>query len=94
MDHVAVVTGGSGLPAREIARWLARRECAVAVVYVSHRDVAEATVDEIVAAGGAAFTVRADLRDMLDVERIFDEAIGGFVASTWSCTRTAQSPGS
>lgn len=75
---VAIVTGGSGSVGREIAWHLALREYAVVVVYLHDRGEAEAVVDEILAAGGAAFTVRADIGDQVDVERLFDEAISTF----------------
>jgi 3-oxoacyl-[acyl-carrier protein] reductase len=75
---VAIVTGGSSTVGREIAWQLALREFAVVVVYLDERGEAEAVVDEILAAGGAAFTVRADVSDEIDVERLFDETIAAF----------------
>jgi len=75
---VAIVTGGSSTVGREIAWQLALREFAVVVVYLDERGEAEAVVDEILAAGGAAFTVRADVNDEIDVERLFDETIAAF----------------
>jgi 3-oxoacyl-[acyl-carrier protein] reductase len=79
-DAVAIVTGGSWGPGRELARTLAGRGYAVVVVYLRDQRAAEAIVDEIVAAGGTALAVRADPTDELDVERLFDEtaaALGG-----------------
>lgn len=73
-DHpVAIVTGGSCGISREIAGALARRGYAVVVAYLRDRAEAEAAVDEILAAGGTALTVRADCADELDVERLFNE---------------------
>ena len=70
---VAIVTGGSCGAGREIARELATRGYAVVVVYLRHQGEAEAAVEEILAAGGTAVAVRADVADELDVERLFTE---------------------
>jgi len=77
-DKVAIVTGGSSGPGRELARTLAGRGYAVVVVYMADQVKAEAAVDEILAANGAAFAVRADIADELDVERLFDETAAAF----------------
>ena len=75
---VAIVTGGSGGTARDVARSLAARGYAVVVVYMRDRSEAEATVDEILAANGTALAVRADVTDELDVERLFEETTAAF----------------
>lgn len=75
---VAIVTGGSRSDGRGVVRALASQGCAIAVVYLEDQSEAEATVEEVLAAGGAAFTVRADLTDDLDVERVFKETIAAF----------------
>jgi 3-oxoacyl-[acyl-carrier protein] reductase len=77
-DAVAIVTGGSRGAGRELARELGRRGDAVVVVYLRDLREAEAVVDEILAANGTALTVRADVTDELDVERLFDEAAAAF----------------
>jgi 3-oxoacyl-[acyl-carrier protein] reductase len=77
-DAVAVVTGGSCGPGREIARTLASRGYAVVVVYLRDQGEAEAAVEEILAAGGTAVAVRADVADELDVERLFTETAAAF----------------
>ena len=77
-DAVAIVTGGSCGVGREIARTLASRGYAVVVVYLRHQREAEATVEEILAAGGTAVAVRADVADELDVERLFTETAAAF----------------
>ena len=75
---MAVVTGGSHGIGREVVRLLACRGYAIVVVYLDDQGSAEATVDEVFAAGGAAVAVRADITDDLDVERLFDETIAAF----------------
>lgn len=90
-DAVAIVTGGSCAIGREIAVKLARRGYAVVVVYLGHQGAAEAAVDEILAAGGTAVAVRADIADELDVERLFTEtaaAFGGADVVVHSAMRT------
>jgi 3-oxoacyl-[acyl-carrier protein] reductase len=77
-DAVAIVTGGARGAGREIARRLASRGYAVVVVYLRDQDAAEAAVDEILAADGAALAVRADVTDELDVERLFEETKAAF----------------
>jgi 3-oxoacyl-[acyl-carrier protein] reductase len=75
---VAIVTGGSCGAGRELAARLAGRGYAVVVVYLHHQAEAEATVEEIVGADGAALAVRADVADALDVERLFVETTAAF----------------
>lgn len=75
---VAIVTGGSCGAGREFARRLASRGYAVVVVYLRDQGEAEAAVQEIVAAGGTAVAVRADIGDELDVERLFTETAAAF----------------
>jgi 3-oxoacyl-[acyl-carrier protein] reductase len=79
-DAVAVVTGGSCGPGRDIARKLARRGYAVAMVYLRDQGHAEAAVQEILAAGGTTVAIRADVADELDVERLFTETTAAFGA--------------
>jgi 3-oxoacyl-[acyl-carrier protein] reductase len=75
---VAIVTGGSHGVGREIARTLARRGFAIVVVYDRDQGEAEAVVEQILAANGAALAVRADISDGLDVARVFDETADAF----------------
>jgi short chain dehydrogenase len=75
---VAIVTGGSVPAGREVARGLARWAWPVVVVYLDHQSRAEAAIAEIIAAGGTAITVRADLADDLDVQRLFTESVAEF----------------
>jgi 3-oxoacyl-[acyl-carrier protein] reductase len=74
----AIVTGGSFGPGREAARVLTSWGWAIVVVYLEHQRIADATVGEILATGGNAVAVRADLADELDVQRLFAESIAAF----------------
>jgi NAD(P)-dependent dehydrogenase (short-subunit alcohol dehydrogenase family) len=75
---VAIVTGGSFGPGREAALMLTSWGWSIVVVYLEHQRITEATVREILAAGGNAVAVRADLADELDVQRLFAESIAAF----------------
>jgi 3-oxoacyl-[acyl-carrier protein] reductase len=75
---VAIVTGASCATGRELARMLARRGYAVVLAYLRDQAEVDAVVDEILGAGGTAFTVRADIADELDIERLFDETEAAF----------------
>jgi 3-oxoacyl-[acyl-carrier protein] reductase len=75
---VAIVTGGSWDARRELAAELARRGYTVVVGYLRDQRAAEAVVEAILAAGGTALAVRADITDELDVERLFGETAAAF----------------
>ena len=77
-DPVVVVTDGACAIDRELVRRLARRNCAIVLVYLADQSAAEAAVEEILAARGTAVTLRADLTDDLDVDRLFTETIAEF----------------
>lgn len=61
--RVAVVTGGSRGIGRETAGRLAADGYAVVVGYAGNRDLAEAAVKGVTAAGGRAIAVQADVAD-------------------------------
>jgi 3-oxoacyl-[acyl-carrier protein] reductase len=69
---VAGATRGIGLAA---AVRLASGGWSVVVNYAHDQRQAESTVEEILAAGGVAEAVRADVTDELDVERLFAETV-------------------
>jgi 3-oxoacyl-[acyl-carrier protein] reductase len=75
---VAVVTGASGGIGRAVALRLARDGFKVVLNYAGHAENAEAAVAEIEAGDGHAFTVRADVADAAEVERLFQETLGVF----------------
>jgi 3-oxoacyl-[acyl-carrier protein] reductase len=75
---VAVVTGASKGIGAAIARHLADEGAAVVVNYASSKAGAERVVNEIVANGGKAVAVQADMAKQEDVKRLFAEAKQAF----------------
>jgi 3-oxoacyl-[acyl-carrier protein] reductase len=78
VSAVAIVTGGSAGTGRAVALVLAGWGWPIVVVYLDHQSAAEASVGEILAAGGTTVAVRADLADDLDVQRLFAESTAAF----------------
>jgi NAD(P)-dependent dehydrogenase (short-subunit alcohol dehydrogenase family) len=79
MQRVTLVTGGGRGIGAATARLLAQQGHAVAVNYARDSAVAERLVDRILAAGGRAVAVRADVSIEADVLRLFeaiDEELG------------------
>jgi len=76
--QVAVVTGSSSGIGAGIAQALAAEGAKVVVNYSSTVDGAKKVVDEIVAAGGAAIAVKADVSKEEDVKNMFREAISTY----------------
>ncbi|WCT74486.1 SDR family oxidoreductase [Sphingomonas naphthae] len=76
----AIVTGASRGIGREIAIKLAAQGAQVAVNYPFDREAAaaEEVVNEIRAAGGIAQAVKADVRDIAQIEAMFAEAAEAF----------------
>ncbi len=74
----AIVTGsGSGIGA-EIANGLAAAGARVAVNYPGERAAADAVVAAIVAGGGEAIAVQADISRETEVERMFAEVVAAW----------------
>ena len=80
MPGIAIITGASGGIGRAVARRLARDGFAVVVNYAGHASKAEEAVAEIVASGGRARAVQADVASAPDVERLFKTTIDTFGA--------------
>jgi glucose 1-dehydrogenase len=71
---VTIVTGGGRGIGAACAVALAQRDHAVAVNYRRDADSAQRVVQSVVAAGGNAVAIRADVTDASDVERLFQTA--------------------
>lgn len=78
MGKTAIVTGSSRGIGRAVAMRLARDGFAVVVNYASNAAQAAEVVAGIAAAGGQAISVKADIANPADVERLFDETIKRF----------------
>ena len=72
----ALVTGGSSGIGAAVCRALAAAGARVVVNYLSNRDEADQLVNEIVADGGEAIAIQADVSREEDVRRLFGEMIG------------------
>jgi 3-oxoacyl-[acyl-carrier protein] reductase len=70
---IAVVTGASKGIGAGIAKELATAGAAVVVNYASDRTGAESIVDGIIAAGGRATAIQADVSMASDVTRLFEQ---------------------
>ncbi|WP_312479343.1 SDR family oxidoreductase [Kosakonia cowanii] len=68
---IALVSGASRGIGRATARFLAQEGYTVAVNYHRQRDAADEVVAEILARGGKAFAVQADISDESQVEAMF-----------------------
>ena len=77
-SKVAIVTGSSRGIGAEIVRTLARAGAKVVINYAGRRDAAEAVEREVVAAGGEALVVQADVGKSDQVRALFDAAIERF----------------
>jgi enoyl-[acyl-carrier protein] reductase III len=72
-NKIALITGSGRGIGRAIALHFARNGADVAVNFFRNRAPAEATVAEIQALGRRAWTLRADIGDLDDLSRLFDE---------------------
>ncbi|MBV8606955.1 MAG: SDR family NAD(P)-dependent oxidoreductase, partial [Singulisphaera sp.] len=72
---VALITGASRGIGRAIAQRLGREGAAVVVNYSGNLEAAREAVAAVEAAGGRAVPVQADVGQVAEVERLFDETI-------------------
>jgi 3-oxoacyl-[acyl-carrier protein] reductase len=78
--RVAIVTGGSRGIGRQVVRRLADDGYAVVVNYASNDAEGRSAAEEVIAKGGQALAIRADVSDEVAVAALFDateEAFGG-----------------
>lgn len=61
--EIALITGCGGSQGRDVAAYLSELDYAVGVQYDADKEIAQETVDQIVAAGGRACALHADLAD-------------------------------
>ena len=83
MQPVMIVTGGSQGIGEAVGRLAAKRGYAVALTYQSNEAMARAVVADIVAAGGRAIAVRAEMADedsILALYRTVDAELGPITA--------------
>ncbi len=72
MQPVMIVTGGSQGIGAAVARLAGMRGYAVALSYQSNREMAEAVVADIAAAGGRAIAVQAEMADEAAILALFE----------------------
>ena len=77
-DKVGIVTGSSRGIGKAIAERFAREGAKVVVNYVKNKKAAEAVVDGIRKAKGAAIAVKADVSKKADAERLIKAAVKEF----------------
>lgn len=77
-DRTAIVIGASGGIGRAVAGRLGQSGMAVAVHYAGNRERAEETADQVLAAGGRALIVSADVADEAQVAAMFDQVDAEF----------------
>ena len=80
IGKTAIVTGASRGIGRAIAMKLGAMKASVAVNYVNDQKSATLTVADIEKFGGKAVAVKADMRQVSDIQSLFDRTIADFGA--------------
>lgn len=78
--NVAIITGASGGIGRAVAIRLAKDGFAVVVHYSGNAKKAEDTVAEIESSNGQAIAIQANIADVADVDRLFQQTMEKFGA--------------
>ena len=78
MKDVVIVTGASSGIGAATARLLGAAGASVVVNYRSSRDLAEGVVGDVIAAGGRAVAIGADMGSEADIVRLFEETDRAF----------------
>ena len=73
--RTVVITGGSRGIGSRLAVRLGQEQANVVVNFKKDQDAADATVAEVVAAGGSALAVQADVSEVADVERLVARSV-------------------
>lgn len=73
MTKTTIITGGGRGIGAATARLAAKRGHAICVNYVGKHDIAQSVVDNILADGGRAVAIQADVASESDIRRLFDE---------------------
>jgi glucose 1-dehydrogenase len=77
-DKAAIVTGSDSGIGRAIALELARQGAAVTINYHKNEEAANATRQEIEAAGGTAQIIQADVSSVADIQKLVDGTVAAF----------------
>ncbi len=82
MKKIILITGGSRGIGAATAKLAAQRGYAVAISYVANKVAADAVVNEIIAAGGKALAIKANVAMETDVIKMFERVDQTFGALT------------
>ncbi|GIP33288.1 SDR family NAD(P)-dependent oxidoreductase [Paenibacillus sp. J2TS4] len=74
-ERVAIITGSSRSIGAAVAKRYAREGAKVVINYRTHPELAEQVKENIVAAGGEAFAIQADVSREEDVHRMVEETV-------------------
>ncbi len=77
-NKAAIVTGSDSGIGRAIALELARQGASVTINYHKNEDAADATKQEIEAAGGKAQIIQADVSSVADIQKLVDGTVAAF----------------